>query len=45
MAEAYGGQMAAYRAAVSSLTGIPLERVRAVLLLAATGAKVAAGQP
>ena len=45
MAEAYGGQMAAYRAAVSSLTGIPRERVRAVLLLSATGAKVPAGLP
>ena len=37
MGETYAGQMSAYRAAVSSLAGIPQERVRSVLLLSATG--------
>ena len=37
MGEIYSGQMAAYRAAVSSLTGILPNRVRSVLLLSATG--------
>ena len=37
MGETYAGQMSAYRAAVSSLSGIPQERVRSVLLLSATG--------
>ena len=37
MGETYSGQMSAYRAAVSSLAGIPQERVRSVLLLSATG--------
>ena len=36
MGETYAGQMSAYRAAVSSLAGIPQERVRSVLLLSAT---------
>ena len=37
MRGAYAGQMASYRAAVASLAGLPAERVRAVLLLVATG--------
>ena len=37
---AYRGQMAAYRAAVAHLTGLPLDRIRAVLLLTATGQAV-----
>ena len=37
MREAYAGQMSAYRAAVASLAGLPLERVSTVLLLVSTG--------
>ena len=37
MAETYAGQMDAYRAAVSSLAGLPPERVSAKLLLCETG--------
>ena len=37
MGTAYAGQMAAYRAAVASLAGLPAERIRTVLLLVATG--------
>ncbi|MBQ6136509.1 MAG: PD-(D/E)XK nuclease family protein, partial [Kiritimatiellae bacterium] len=40
MRTTYAGQMAAYRAAVASLTGIAPESVRAVLLLVSTGAAV-----
>ena len=40
MREAYLGQMAAYRAAVASLAGLPPERVGAELLLVETGASV-----
>ena len=40
MRAAYAGQMAAYRAAVASLAGIPPGRVKAVLLLASTGGRV-----
>ena len=40
MREAYLGQMTAYRAAVASLAGLPLERVGAELLLVETGAAV-----
>ena len=38
MREAYAGQMAAYRAAVASLAGLPSERVSTILLLVSTGA-------
>ena len=41
MREAYAGQMSAYRAAVASLAGLPLERVSTVLLLVSTGEAVA----
>ncbi len=37
MRAAYAGQMASYRAAVSSLAGLPADRVKTVLLLLATG--------
>ena len=40
MAADYRGQMAAYRRAVTALTGIPPEGVSSVLLLTATGAAV-----
>ena len=40
MREAYLGQMAAYRAAVASLAGLPPDRVGAELLLVETGAAV-----
>ncbi len=40
MREAYLGQMTAYRAAIASLAGLPLERVGAELLLVETGASV-----
>ena len=43
MAASYGGQMAAYRRAVTALTGIPPEGVSSVLLLTATGAAVPVG--
>jgi ATP-dependent exoDNAse (exonuclease V) beta subunit len=43
MREAYAGQMAAYRAAVASLAGLPPERVSTVLLLVSTGAAVECG--
>ena len=43
MAETYAGQMAAYRAAVVALTGLPKENVSSVLLLTATGAAVPVG--
>ena len=39
----YRGQMAAYRRAVTALTGIPPEGVSSVLLLTATGAAVPVG--
>ena len=42
MKAAYAGQMRAYRAAVSALTGIPPARISAVLCLAATGDAVPA---
>jgi hypothetical protein len=35
--------MAAYRAAVASLAGLPLERVSTILLLVSTGAAVECG--
>ena len=41
MREAYAGQMSAYRAAVASLAGLPIERVSTVLLLVSTGEAVA----
>jgi ATP-dependent exoDNAse (exonuclease V) beta subunit len=41
MREAYTGQMSAYRAAVASLAGLPIERVSTVLLLVSTGEAVA----
>ena len=37
MAQAYAGQMAAYRTALSALTGLPTERIRAFLLLSSSG--------
>ena len=42
MREKYAGQMAAYRSAVSRLTGIPETAITATLLLASTGTSVEA---
>ena len=41
MAETYAGQMQSYRRALMALTGLPEEKVSAVLLLSATGAALA----
>lgn len=43
MAEAYAGQMRAYRAAVARLAGLPADRVRTTLLLTAVRAAVPVG--
>ena len=40
MRESYAGQMAAYRAAIGKLTGLPPSRIKAKLLLLATGMAV-----
>jgi len=44
MREAYAGQMAAYREAVRSLTGIPPANITSTLLLVETGMAVAIGR-
>lgn len=43
MCRAYSPQMSAYRAALATLTGLPLKRIRSVLLLESTGTAVECG--
>lgn len=40
MCRTYASQMSAYRAALATLTGLPLKRIRSVLLLQSTGSAV-----